>query len=62
MRLPPVEKKIAPAMVMCGTTPVLYKSEITAEAVQINIRQSAEIDAAGGGPRKFYGRDNMPGG
>ena len=37
MRLPPVETKIVPAMVMCGTTPVLYKFEITAglvEAVQ----------------------------
>ncbi|KAF8230755.1 hypothetical protein L208DRAFT_1400023 [Tricholoma matsutake] len=37
MRLPPVETKIVPAIVMRGTTPVLYKFEITAglvEAVQ----------------------------
>jgi hypothetical protein len=37
MRLPPVETKIIPAIVMNGTAPVLYKFEITAglvEAVQ----------------------------
>jgi hypothetical protein len=37
MRLPPVETKVIPAIVMNGTTPVLYKLEITTglvEAVQ----------------------------
>jgi hypothetical protein len=37
MRLPPIETKIVPAMIIHGTMPVLYKFEITAglvEAVQ----------------------------
>jgi hypothetical protein len=45
MRLPPVETKVVPAIVMSGTTPVFYKFEITAglvEAVQTS-RYSTKV-------------------
>ncbi|KAF9455730.1 hypothetical protein BDZ94DRAFT_1277447 [Collybia nuda] len=33
-RLPPVDTKIIPAVIMAGATPILYKFEITAELVE----------------------------
>jgi hypothetical protein len=65
MRLPPVETTVIPAIVMNGTTPVLYKFEITGGpdvAVFAESDEGTEFSATSSEVGKVDGGGNEGGG